>query len=53
MSRNFVTMKKIRELLKLKFEEGLSTREAARRLGVSKSPANDYVAGFTASGFRK
>ena len=50
MGRNFVTMKKIRELLKLKFEEGLSTREAARRLGVSKSPANDYVAGFTASG---
>lgn len=39
-------MRKVRELLKLKFEHGLSARESARRLGMGKTPASEYISGF-------
>lgn len=50
MGRYFIAMKKIRELLQLKFTHGLSIREAANRLGVGKTAASEYVAGFSSCG---
>lgn len=43
-------MRKIREVLRLKFECGLSTRKIARSLGVGHSSAGDYLCRFAASG---
>lgn len=50
MGRYFIAMKKVRELLQLKFTHGLSIREAANRLGVGKTAASEYVAGFSSCG---
>ncbi len=43
-------MEKVRNLLQLKLTHGLSTREAARRLGIGKTASSEYIAGFTSSG---
>lgn len=43
-------MKKVRELLRLKFEQGLSCRQAAKTAGIGKTASSEYVAGFRASG---
>ncbi len=44
-------MRKIREVLLLKFDCGLSVRKIARSLGIGHSSAGDYLSRFpTASG---
>ena len=50
MGRNYIAMEKVRNLLQLKLTHGLSTREAAHRVGIGKTAASEYVAGFTSSG---
>lgn len=50
MGRYFIAMEKIRELLQLKLTHSLSTREAAHRVGISKTVASEYVAGFLSCG---
>ena len=43
-------MRKIREVLRLKFDCGLSVRKIARSLGIGHSSAGDYLCRFAASG---
>ena len=43
-------MRKIREVLRLKFDCGLSVRKIARSLGVGRSTVGDYLSRFAASG---
>ena len=43
-------MRKIREVLRLKFDCGLSVRKIARSLGTGHSSAGDYLCRFAASG---
>lgn len=43
-------MRKVRELLRLKFEQGLSNRQAAKISGVGKTSASEYISGFSSSG---
>jgi len=43
-------MRKVRELLRLKFEHGLSNRKAAKIIGVGKTATGEYIAGFNKSG---
>ena len=43
-------MRKIRELLRLKFEQGVSVYEGTLRIGVEKTAASEYVTGFLYSG---
>jgi len=43
-------MKKVRELLQLITNQGLSSRQASKIAGISKSSASEYVSGFKASG---
>jgi transposase len=50
MGNKLTDMRKIRELLQLKFEQGLSARESAHRSGMGKTAATDHIASFTASG---
>src|SRR5208283_3308575 len=50
MGRNYIAMEKVRSLLQLKITHGLSTREAAHRLGIGKTAASEYVGGFVSSG---
>jgi len=50
MGRHFIAMEKVRNLLQLKFKHGLSAREAAHRIGIGKTSASDYVAGFLSCG---
>ena len=50
MGRNFIAMEKVRNLLQLKLIHGLSTRDAARRLGIGKTASIEYIAGFTSTG---
>src|SRR3974390_1617775 len=38
-----LSMRRIRELLRLKFEVGLSTRLSATALGISKGAVSDYL----------
>ena len=50
MGNKLTNMEKVRELLKLKFEQGLSARDAALRIGIGKTAASEYVAGFISCG---
>jgi len=50
MANNKITMRKVRELLRLKFEQGLSNRQAAKAVGIGKTAASEYIAGFIKSG---
>jgi len=43
-------MRKVRELLKLKYEQNLSVRVAAKSSGMSKTSASEYLVGFKSSG---
>ncbi|AOE83129.1 hypothetical protein THL1_581 [Pseudomonas sp. TCU-HL1] len=42
-------MRKIREVLRLKFDCGLSVRQIDRSLGIGHSSAGDYLCRFAAS----
>ncbi len=44
-------MRKIRELLRLKYELGRSHREIATSLGVASSTVSDYVGRASAAGY--
>src|SRR6056297_3296479 len=50
MANNKITMRKVRELLRLKFKQGLSNRQAAKAVGIGKTAASEYIAGFIKSG---
>jgi len=43
-------MRKVRELLQLKFEQGLSARDAALRVGIGKTAASEHITSFSSSG---
>ena len=45
-------MRKIREVLRLKFDVGLSVRKTAARLSIGHSSAGDYLCRFAASGLQ-
>ena len=46
-----LSMRKIRELLRLKYELGRSHREIAMSLGIANSTVNDYTRRAVAAGF--
>jgi len=50
MANNAIEMRKIRELLRLKFEQNQSARKSAIILKIGKTAASQYVAGFKSSG---
>lgn len=45
-----IGMREVRELLRLYFEQGLSGRKAAKIVGIGKTAASQYIAGFKSSG---
>jgi len=45
-------MRKVRELLRLRFEKNISARKAAKIIGIGKTAASQYVSGFKASGLK-
>lgn len=51
MSQKRLFMRKIRDLLRLKYELGRSHREIATSLGIANSTASDYVRRASAAGF--
>ena len=50
MPREIVTMRKIREILRLAWSCNLSRRDTARTCGVGKSTVNDTINRATATG---
>jgi hypothetical protein len=46
------TMRQVREVLRLKFIGGVSTREIARRIGVAASTVRETLRRFAAAGLR-
>jgi transposase len=50
MANKPIQMRKVRELLHLHFEQNISARKAAKIVGVGKTAASQYVAGFKSSG---
>lgn len=50
MANKRIEMRKVRELLRLNFEQNISARKAAKILGIGKTVASQYAAGFKASG---
>ncbi len=52
MANKRTCMRKVRELLRLYFEQELSIRKAAAIVETGKTSAADYVAGFKASGLQ-
>jgi transposase len=50
MARKRIEMKKLRKILKLKHENGLSIREIATLTGVSKTVVSSYLADFNGTG---
>jgi len=50
MANKRIQMRKVRELLRLKFEQNISARQAAKIIGIGKTAASQYIAGFKASG---
>ena len=50
MGNKRIEMRKVRELLRLKFEQNISARQAAKIIGIGKTAASQYVSGFKASG---
>lgn len=50
MANKRIEMRKIRELLRLKFEQNISARKAATIVGIGKTAASQYVSGFKSSG---
>src|SRR3546814_15016902 len=47
-----LSMRKIREVLRLKFDAGLSVRKIAKSLSIGHSSAGDYLCRFAASGLQ-
>ena len=43
-------MRKVRELLRLKLAQGLSSRQASKAAGIGKTAGSEYIAGFCRSG---
>jgi len=52
MARKRLTVKKIKEVLRLKYEAGLSNREIARACRISNSTVGDYLKRAEAAGIR-
>jgi len=52
MSQKRLSMRKIEEILRLKFEKGLTHREIARSCGVSPATVSDYVMRAKVAGLR-
>ena len=52
MANKRIIMRKVRELLRLKFEKEISARQAAKIIGIGKTAASQYVSGFKASGLK-
>ncbi len=50
MANKRTQMRKVRELLRLNFEQNISARQAAKILGIGKTAASQYISGFKASG---
>jgi len=50
MANKPIQMRKVRELLRLHFEQNLSARKAAKIVGIGKTASSQYVAGFKTSG---
>lgn len=50
MANKRIEMRKVRELLSLRFEHNMSSRKAAQIVGVGKTAANNYILGFKSSG---
>src|SRR5437879_3227464 len=50
MPRERISMRKIKELLRLKFECGLSTRKIAASLAISVGSVHDYLARLAVAG---
>ena len=50
MARKRIEMKKLRKILKLKYENSLSIREIAALTGVSKTVVSSYLADFNGTG---
>src|SRR3989304_407063 len=50
MANKRINMRKVRELLRLKFEQGLSARQAAKTAGMGKTAASEYITGFSSCG---
>ena len=52
MANKRICMRKVRELLKLKYEQNFSARHSAKLVGIGKTAATEYIAGFKISGLR-
>lgn len=50
MANNPIGMREVRELLRLYFEQGLSGRKSAQVVGIGRTSAGQYIAGFKNSG---
>jgi len=50
MANQRTDMRKVRELLRLKFEQNLSNRQASLSIGIGKTAGSEYIAGFRRSG---
>jgi len=50
MANKRTQMRKVRELLRLNFEQNISARQSAKILGIGKTAASQYISGFKASG---
>lgn len=50
MANKRIEMRKVRELLRLRFEQNISARQAAIIIGIGKTAASQYVSGFKSSG---
>jgi transposase len=50
MANKRTDMRKVRDLLRLKFEQGMSARAAAQSVGMGKSVASEYISGFSGCG---
>jgi transposase len=50
MANQRTDMRKVRELLRLKFEQNLSNRQASLAIGMGKTAGSEYIAGFRRSG---
>ena len=52
MANKRIIMRKVRELLRLRFEKNISARKAAKIIGIGKTAASQYVSDFKASGLK-
>ncbi len=50
MANKRITMRKVRELLRLHYEQSISARQASKMLSIGKTAASEYLAGFKSSG---